>query len=324
MSVYLHDIEDDDIYEDVCRALQSKELVLFAGAGLSAQAKTDDGRHPPMWTGLLTGMIDWCCNHRMISTDEADGIRELVNAKFLADAGQELQDILGEPAHLQECLADVLLCNRAKISDAHRLVVRYPFRAYLTVNYDEFIEGAYWNQHGRRIQRFYQPTIEGVLRTYRQHDPFIFKLHGDISDPSSVVLGNRSYDDVLYFNSPYQRCIESIFSMSSVLFVGFGANDPDLEGIISRVAALDGRVARHWIVTTNDTFPPLKIKRLRQDKGINVICYQRDNEHSGLVKFLAKLGQPRGIELLNREVDDTLKVFERGDKISVPTFSDGK
>jgi hypothetical protein len=310
MNTYLHDIKDNEIYEDLRRALSSKDLILFAGSGLSAQAIADDGRHPPLWKGLLEGMINWCLSKRLISTRDVQEIRDLVEQGFLIDAGQELQEDL-EPSHLQQCLGEVILCNQARPGAAHYLIAKIGFRAYLTTNYDEFIEGAFWREKGVRLQQFYERSIKGVLGAYREKKPFIVKLHGDISDPSSIILGNRSYQRLLYSDTTYRSCLETIFSMSSVLFIGFGASDPDLEGIISRVAAFDGRSKRHWMLVPEGMFPLRKAKRLWKDYGINVIQYDSDPTHSGVVRFLQKLATPPSLAPTVPEDQDRVKSFER-------------
>src|SRR4030095_7906339 len=119
--------------------------------------------------------------------------------------------------------------------------------------------------------------------------PFIIKLHGDLTERKSIVLGSRAYERVLYSNNSYCRCLDTIFATASVLFVGFGASDPDLEAITSRVAAFDGHTPRHWMLLSSGSIPRLKAKRLRKDKGIRVIQYQRDETHSGLITFLKSL-----------------------------------
>jgi hypothetical protein len=135
-------------------------------------------------------------------------------------------------------------------------------------------------------------SIDGVLEQFREDRPFILKLHGDISHRGSIVLGDRSYERLLYRASDYRDCLQSVISMASVLFVGFGGSDPDLDGLISKVAAFDGRRKRHWMVVPEGQFPPLKAKRLYLDKGIQVVQYTPDGDHSALVRFLEILARP--------------------------------
>lgn len=291
---YLYDADKDtEIYDKLRRLLirNDRNLILFAGSGLTAQASTDDGDHPPVWKDLLEEMTQWCSDRDLIGSQDLPEMQQLIDEGFLIEAGQELQELL-EPSDLQRCLGDVLLINSARPSEAHTLVVQIPFRAYLTTNYDDFIEGEFWRKHGLRLQKFYESTVQSILEAYREAETFIFKLHGDINSPHSIVLGNRSYERLLYRNPDYRNCLETIFATSSVLFVGFGGNDPDLDNLTSQVSAFDGRSKRHWMVVPRGSFPALKAKRLWRDKGIHVIEYEPGVNHSGLIQFLRRLAQP--------------------------------
>jgi hypothetical protein len=285
-SGYECDIDNPEVYGELCEIITRNDLILFAGAGLSAQASTPDGRHPPNWTKLVEDMTEWGSARDVIEPVTAGEIRELVEAGLLLDAAQELQELLTAP-NRQQCLLDTLLCIEARISQAHRLIAEIPFRAILTTNYDEFIEGVHFNKHGFMLPRFYERTYDGVLSAWRSHQPFILKLHGDVNDPESIVMGRHSYDRLLYENTNYIRCLETIIGASSLLFVGFGGTDPNLEAILSRVSLFDGKSKRHWMVTLGDNMPVLKAKRLWMDKGIKVIRYY--GNHGELVRFLETL-----------------------------------
>jgi hypothetical protein len=279
-------IDEPAVYGELCEVVSRNELILFAGAGLSAQASTPDGRHPPNWATLVQDMIEWARAGDLIESSTAQELHELVEAGLLLDAAQELQELL-TPSSRQQCLLATLLCTEAKIGEAHLLLSGIPFRAILTTNFDEFIEGAYFIRHGFMLPRFYERTHNGALTVWRNKTPFIFKLHGDINDPDSIVMGRHSYDRLLYENTSYVRCLETIIGASSLLFVGFGGADPNLEAILSRVSLFDGRSKRHWMVTMGDNMPTLKAKRLWLDKGIKVIQYR--GNHGELVRFLKTL-----------------------------------
>jgi hypothetical protein len=286
--VFQSDIDDDRAINELCSIIERNDLILFAGAGLSAQAVTQDKQHPPLWRELMIRMIDWCEAERLIDSRYAKEIRELVEIDLL-DAGQELEDAINasSPSALQRCLNELLLCNLAETSIAHRLITRIPFRGFLTTNYDDFIESAYIRTQHRTLPKFYEDTHEGVLEAWRSRQPFILKIHGDVTHPQSIVLGRRSYERMLYKNEQYGRCVEQLIGGSSVLFVGFGGSDPNLEHILSRVAIFDGRSKRHWMVAPSRNMPALKAKRLWTDKGINVIVY--NGSHSNLNRFLRSL-----------------------------------
>jgi hypothetical protein len=267
----------------------------MAGAGLSAQARTPDGKSPPAWSGLLSGMAEWCFERGDLDISEEDkrNILALVDGGFLLEAGQEIEDIFTRnKSKLQQGLKELLYCTEAYTGDAHRYVARIRFSAYLTTNYDTFIETAYSNEWRKPLMPFYESSIDSVLEEFRAGRPFILKLHGDVNDRESIKLGDLSYERLLHDAVNYRNCLHSIFSMSSVLFLGFGGSDPDLDGILSKVAAFDGHRRRHWMLVREGKFPTLKSKRLLLDKGIRVIEYSHTEDHSELVRFLEKLSTP--------------------------------
>jgi hypothetical protein len=287
MTSHTKTIEDKQVYEILREELSRGELLLFAGSGLSAQASTVDGKHPPLWKGLLSGMVNWSLQKGVIDVDESKQIDDLIQKGFLLEAGQELKERL--ELQMRDCLTESLFFGLAKAGEAHQLVVRIPFRGYLTTNYDEFIEGEFYADRKTSLLKLYEDTIEGLTNYYNSHTPFIVKLHGDINYPNSIVLGNRSYERLLYSDSPYRDSLKVIFSVCSVLFVGFGFGDPDIEALTSMVARFSTRARKHWILLPRDTFPPLKARRLLKDKGLQVIEYSTDDNHSGVVTFLRKL-----------------------------------
>ena len=292
MNAYIRGVEDREVHRELRNLLEARDLILFAGSGLSAQASTDHGEHPPLWKGLLDGMIHWCEDHGVLDEDRVGDLLDFVAKGYLIEAGQELQDVFDDPSKLMQCLGEIILCkNQARIREAHRLIAQIPFRAIITTNYDKFIEGAFWAENGLPLQKYYQRTLSGVLEMFWQRKPFILKLHGDLNDPTSIVLGYRAYERLLYADNAYRFCLETIFATSSVLFMGFGGSDPDLDGIVSRVAAFDGRRRCHWMLVPAGTFPSLKAKRLLKDKGINLVQYEKDESHSGVVTLLRALAQ---------------------------------
>jgi hypothetical protein len=69
-----------------------------------------------------------------------------------------------------------------------------------------------------------------------QRSILVFKVHGDINISGSIVLSNRDYARLLYLSPGYRSFLEAVFSSYTVLFVGFGGNDPDLDGIVDRLS----------------------------------------------------------------------------------------
>lgn len=123
------------------KIIRQHRCVLFAGAGLSAQAQAPDGSRLPTWNALLDQMLDWCIQNRVPLRAEPDEFREVLRRGRLLVVAQELQQSLS--GQLNTCLSAILHSGRTKPSEAHRLVSKIDWVAALTSNYDGLIEGAF-------------------------------------------------------------------------------------------------------------------------------------------------------------------------------------
>jgi hypothetical protein len=293
MTHYFNTADDPNVINELRNAIYRGRCILFAGSSLSTQASTEDGVHPPNWKDLLERMAQWCLERDLIDRETAEGILVLVNDGFLINAGQEIEEYLLRSQQLHHCLREVLLCDKAQVSEVHRLLVEIPFRTYLTTNYDIFIETAYSMVKHRLLAKFYEFSIQNAIMEYRERTdiPFIVKLHGDIENANSITLGDRTFERFLSNASNYWRDLENLLAMSSVLFIGFEKSDYDLEGFISKIRVFN-KSYKHWMVVPGSIFPVLRAKRLREDKGIRIIQYRDDSTHSELIKFLRDLTSP--------------------------------
>lgn len=277
--------------EMVVRSIRDHRCVLFAGAGLSAQAQAQDGSRLPTWNALLDRMLDWCIDHRVQLRAEPAEFREVLQRGRLLVVAQELQQSLG--GQLNTCLSAILHTGRTKPSEAHRLVSRIDWVAALSSNYDGLIEGAYALESGGIVPPVFSPDgIGQALDCLRNGRFFVFKVHGDVNLPGSIVLSNRDYARLLYLSPGYRSFLEAVFSSYTVLFVGFGGNDPDLDGIVDRLSTIYERsIGQHFILISEDEFSALERRRLLEDKRLDCITYRRDASHSQVVEFLLALNQ---------------------------------
>jgi hypothetical protein len=170
-------------------ALRTQRCILFVGAGLSAQVTRSDGSALPNWSQLLLEFLEWAISRQARFWGDPDDIRAMIEKGNLLMAAQELQDRLGTAA-LGEFLDRVFRDDKVVPSTGHRLLPHIPFRAVLTTNYDSLIEGAYSIENGGSLPPIW--TQDDLLfrpSPLRGSGFFIFKIHGHLDRPNSVVLG---------------------------------------------------------------------------------------------------------------------------------------
>lgn len=277
------------IPEMLVRQVREKKCVLFVGAGLSAQAQAGDGTCLPTWKALLERMIDWSIEHRIPLRADPSEFTEVIGKGRLLVVAQELQESLG--GQLNACLSDVLHSGDTRPSNAHRSLCGTDWVAVLTSNYDALIEGAYAVElEGVLPPVFSANGVNHAIDCLRNSKFFVFKVHGDLNVPGSIVLGNRDYSRLMYLSPAYRSFLETVFASYTVLFVGFGGNDPDLDAVVDRLSAIYERsIGQHFLLISEGEFTTLERRRLLEDKRLDCITYEQDARHSQVGEFLKAL-----------------------------------
>ncbi len=277
------------IPENLIRAFAARRCVIFAGSGLSSQAQTPENEPLPNWVNLLSGMIDWCIDQGIALQASPDELRQAIKRKRYLSVAEELQQSLGRRQN--SCLYELLKADRAKPGEAHALLTKLPLSCVLTSNYDSLIEGAFAAKTGGVLPPVYsQMDLNQALNCLREQRFFVFKAHGDLNSTDSIVLGSRDYTRLLYLSPAYRSFLEAIFSSHTVLFVGFGGDDPDLDAVIDKLSTLYERgIGQHFILLPDDQFSAFERRRLLQDRRLDCITYTRDGNHSQFVEFLKAL-----------------------------------
>lgn len=282
---------DGSVPERLSLELRRGRCVLFAGAGLSMQAQRADGTTLPAWGRLLSDIYSRALERGMsLPADIASSIGK----GALLEAGQELQDHLS-PSDLTSIIGDIFQEDTLTLSSAHLAIPRMRWRAILTTNYDGLLERAYAEMG---TQRPHVLTFEDYIGRHRDPlrngDCFIFKIHGDLSQPQSITLGTRNYQDLIHWNPGYRFLLESILNTFTVFFVGFGGTDPDVNHVLDALASrFRRRDDRHYILMPRGKWSTMEMRRHELDRGLETIEYDDRGGHAQVCRFLETLALHR-------------------------------
>jgi hypothetical protein len=152
-----------------------------------------------------------------------------------------------------------------------------------TTNYDSLIEGvANW-------ERVTWMDAAGMQRALQGDDDAVVHLHGHWRDPVSVVLGIKSYEDLIGSGVP-QALQRAIATLSSLLFVGMGSglSDPNFGPLRAWLATtFPGAEYRHYRLCLNDEVDEL-VELHAPEERIFPVPY--GDRHEQLAEFLKCLG----------------------------------
>lgn len=265
----------DRIQEPLLDALAQNRLVAFLGAGLSRRCFSKTRAPLPDWSTLLNDLLKWGTSNHQIDPKTGLELSELLARGKLLMVAQECRDLLGDK-RIGDFIAEVFDPYGVVPARVHELLAAIPFRAYITTNYDNLLERAHMQVHNRQLRIILPDTAADVLEDSQRARPLL-KLHGDLDDPTSIVLGHRDYLRLMW-TPEYVTTIRSLLADSTLLFVGYGLSDIDILMPLDQLAH-EGREFTHYLLGRRGDRNSVEKKRLRLDRHIEVIEY---TDHFGL------------------------------------------
>ena len=297
--------QDGKLFDDLVAEVVNGRCYAFVGAGLSKPAGYPD------WAGLLQELAN-----------EAHLAPNAFNSEDYLDRAEECFAAMGEARYYAFVERTFSADGREPFRPIHQYLMRTPFKAYLTTNFDGCLEKAAEMIGARGRIHIFPDLNPGDLQ---QGD--IFHIHGKLDHESgmnpvgSIVLTRSDFRLAYEDSSSVHTLLNAAFSYGTVLFVGYSLSDPDLRQIFEAVdrerAALAGAMKRRGVgeMRTNRHFAllPLRLRvvndgrqesyecdeereraeeRLFQTAGASVMRYRSDDSgHHELTRILESLMQ---------------------------------
>ena len=275
----------------------------------------------PGWRALLKQMLAYADDEGVRLPHRADVAREIENGDLL-NVGDELRERLGE-GRFQEILTELLGNRRAIPSEVHKELWNLPFASIITTNYDTLLESAYSGRKGDLPLTFTPGDYSAVPISRRSGEPHLFKLHGSLNNPGSIVFGRADYRRLNLRTGRLYAYLMSVFSQNTVLFLGYSLTDPDLTVLLENMQeAYDKSTPTCYALVSNDAVSEFNGARLATNYNLQLIRYEpSDPSHPEVLDFLRGLSRAvrdRGVdssetkdsapcEELAREVEDWLE-----------------
>jgi tetratricopeptide (TPR) repeat protein len=277
----------ETLLTDLKESIERKQALFIVGTGVSMGATNN--ADCASWTGLLKHGCERCSD--LYASRLPFGWAERVQGEMgsgyleeLLSAAEKISRELGAPSSgewsrwLRESIGP-LKAERCEVLEALR-DLNVPLA---TTNYDSLLSEV----TGLPPVTWTEPRkVDQVLRG---NAPGILHLHGHWDKPESVVLGIRSYEQVLG-NEHAQTIQKALILMKTIVFVGFGAGlqDPNFGALLE------------W---TGRVFAGSEYRRFRPVRDSELVAVQKEHpkeqrlfalsygsRHEDLSGFLRSLG----------------------------------
>lgn len=262
--------------------------ILFLGSGIS---KRYFGA--PNWDELLKILTESCLSAKKYGYYKQTFGSCIEISTKLADVYKEWAWAEGEKEFSKEFFSEVYKSDifiKSKIVDFFESITpndidEIPFHrdeikalqeirpyAIITTNYDRFIE---------LIFPEYTPIIgQKILKSQYTSIGEIFKIHGCISEPESLVFTKDDYDVFRAKKKYLSAKLLTFFLEHPLIFIGYNAGDPNIQAILSDIdeilATNNQLVPNIYIVDWRENidkdqqYPVEKIINLENDKSIRI------------------------------------------------------
>lgn len=226
-------IEQDvgNVLDLVADAVRSQRCILFLGAGAHApppQGSTFDypaDLRPPFGAALSAELARSCGIAERFPDEDLANLQRIALFYEIATSRNHLVDAIGSAVQVGRRPSPMLAA-----------LAELDFPLVITTNYDQLFESALAANGKQPRVAVYTPNLEPTIdyRDPTAQSPIVFKIHGDISRPETVVVTDEDYIQFVLRMSnkdpydPVPLTLKFYLTGWSTLFVGYSLLDYNL------------------------------------------------------------------------------------------------
>ncbi|WP_049732344.1 SIR2 family NAD-dependent protein deacylase [Rhizobium ecuadorense] len=260
------------------QSIARRRAVILIGSGVSANAVTDAGAHPPTWGAFL---------------DEAHGklgkklkhITTALKRYNYLEACEYLKQAHG--AGWGDLIRGSFLTPNYKPADIHRAIFDLDCRIVASLNFDKVYESyAMLASEGTIIiKNYYDDDVRQVVAGA---DRYIMKPHGSVDTLSKMIFTLEDYGRARTIYSTFYEIFTSLLHTHTFLCIGCGLSDPDMQ-LIFEDYRYKLSESPHFI-TLPTPVSDAECSLIQKTRGLNVLTYSPRDNHKELTESLVTLG----------------------------------
>jgi len=225
------DPEVDDVIGQIAHVVSQQHCILFLGAGVHAPP-SDQSRleyppeqRPPVGAALSQKLATDCNLSGRFPNEDATNLQRVALFYEIARSRHQLVDAVKDAVQTGKRPSPML-----------RALAEMGFPLVITTNYDQLFEHALFAVGKQPRVEVYTPNLEPTTdyRDPTAESPVVFKIHGDILRPETIVITDEDYIQfVLRMSSkdpydPVPLTLKYYLTGWTTLFVGYSLLDYNL------------------------------------------------------------------------------------------------
>ena len=259
---------DDDYAEKLARLLLDGKLILFAGAGLSLQAKNpaDATVRLPLWWDLAEKVA----KSRNVNLADFNG--DILDLFDSIDQTRSRRD-------LEDAVRDQIPAHEFEPAETHTALAKLPWKRIYTTNYDDLLQRALKERTIIKNERDFE-----LLNRKDEDRPKLVHLHGTLEEMHTLTG-----EDYQTWQDHHPRAVNRFVTdgmENSILFVGYSNSDPHFKHqilpLIKKLKTERGHVNFSWMWKATEA----QISLFGQRDRVQVHPIDEDQEWHHNMEFL--------------------------------------
>ncbi|MGE4396300.1 MAG: SIR2 family protein [Sulfurimonas sp.] len=273
------------------------KFVFFVGAGLSQPLF-------PSWGNLLKEFVEQA-KEGNLSFNEKELLDYIEKGDNYLDIAKACVDAMGESRYrdIMEKVFDKDF-SLEEVPESYKVLMGLSPKLIITTNYDRIPEIA-----GKGMYRINtNKNAPEASRFCADNKNVVFKMHGDITDQSSIILTTSDYQKIMNENHSTRSLLNSILSTKILIFVGFSLSDPHINTILENIKSINkGMPLSHYVLLNEHS--SFKISSFENKYGVKVISYTpKEPSHPEVIEFLRALDHETGDIPEQVKINDSVKI----------------
>jgi len=271
---------DKSLVSDLAR----RKCILFLGAGVSMNSEGHRGVRPPSWRAFLENCLS------ELTDASVRQIRKLINNEDYLTACELIKSKLprGRFDHIAK---EAFLHPQFTKAIIHEQLFKLDCRIVVTPNFDKIYE-TYVTRETEgtvSVKNYYDSDIASAIK---ESGRVILKIHGTIDNTSKLIFSRSDYASARSGYRDFYEILNALGLTHTFLFIGCGANDPDIRLLLEDAFFKHSAVKPHFMVMSDKSLHKDMMPVIEQTLNVNMLVYKSSKgSHQELTDGLTELVQ---------------------------------
>lgn len=230
--------------ETLVAEIAERRCAIFIGAGMSRFSLGKDGTtRPSLWPNFLQHLRGKMRNPA--EQANADGL--LTERRFLEAAEIMKADVFD--AEYNDFLWQEFKTPEFSHAKVHEFVRSLDTKIVITTNFDTIYEDCCRKGPAQASYNVVMYSDDHLLDQLKSTRRLIIKVHGCVTQQQKTILSRSQYFRARRAFPGFFSILDAIVSTNTLLFLGYGLGDPDIQLVLENVALKAPTACPHYAVT---------------------------------------------------------------------------